>query len=109
MSYQIQDIFTRFYKDYLDTYGLDYELDKVARAIISCKTPVLGGNINICGDCGSHHIHYNSCRNRHCPCCQGLVKEKWIDKRKSEVVNAPYFHVVFTVPSELNPLIYTNK
>lgn len=109
MSYQIQNIFTRFYKDYLDTYGLDYELDKVARAIISCKTPVLGGNINICGDCGSHHIHYNSCRNRHCPCCQGLVKEKWIDKRKSEVVNAPYFHVVFTVPSELNPLIYTNK
>lgn len=65
--------------------------------------------MNICDDCGSHHIHYNSCRNRHCPCCQGLVKEKWIDKRKSEVVNAPYFHVVFTVPSELNPLIYTNK
>ncbi|HHX59201.1 MAG TPA: IS91 family transposase [Epulopiscium sp.] len=109
MSYQIQDVFTRFYKDYLDTYGLDYELDKVARAIISCKTAALGGNINICDDCGSHHVHYNSCRNRHCPCCQGLVKEKWIDKRKSEVVNAPYFHIVFTVPSELNPLFYTNK
>lgn len=109
MSYQIQDIFTTFYKDYLDVYGLDYELDKVARAIISCKTPVLGGNINICDDCGHSKVHYNSCRNRHCPCCQGLVKEKWIDKRKSEVVNAPYFHVVFTVPSELNPLFYTNK
>lgn len=109
MSYQIQDIFTSFYKDYLDVYGLDYELDKVARAIISCKTPALGGNIDICDDCGFSKVHYNSCRNRHCPCCQGLVKEKWIDKRKSEVVNAPYFHVVFTVPSELNPLFYTNK
>lgn len=109
MSYQIQDIFTTFYNDYLDTYGLDYELDKVARAIISCKTPALGGNIDICDDCGHSKVHYNSCRNRHCPCCQGLVKEKWIDKRKSEVVNAPYFHVVFTVPSELNPLFYTNK
>jgi len=53
--------------------------------------------------------HYNSCRNRHCPCCQGLVKEKWIDKRKSEVINAPYFHVVFTVPEELNPLLFSNK
>lgn len=109
MSYQIQDIFDLFYKDYLDTYGLNYELDKVARAIMSCKTPILGGNITICDDCGHAKVHYNSCRNRHCPCCQGLVKEKWIDKRKSEVVNAPYFHVVFTVPSELNPLIYTNK
>ena len=109
MSYQVQDIFTAFYQDYLDVYGLDYELDKVARAIISCKTSTLGGNINICDDCGSSRIHYNSCRNRHCPCCQGLVKEKWIDKRKSEVVNAPYFHVVFTVPSELNPLFYSNK
>jgi len=109
MSYQIQDIFTSFYNDYLDVYGLDYELDKVARAIISCKTAALGGNIDICHDCGHSKVHYNSCRNRHCPCCQGLVKEKWIDKRKSEVVNAPYFHVVFTVPSELNPLFYTNK
>ena len=109
MSYQIQDIFTSFYNDYLDVYGLDYELDKVARAIISCKTAALGGNIDICHDCGHSKVHYNSCRNRHCPCCQGLVKEKWIDKRKSEVVNAPYFHVIFTVPSELNPLFYTNK
>ena len=109
MSYQIQDIFTSFYHDYLDVYGLDYELDKVARAIISCKTAALGGNIDICDGCGHSKLHYNSCRNRHCPCCQGLIKEKWIDKRKSEVVNAPYFHVVFTVPSELNPLFYTNK
>lgn len=109
MSYQIQDIFTAFYQDYLDEYGLNYGLDKVARAIIDCKTPALGGNINICDDCGASRIHYNSCRNRHCPCCQGLVKEKWIDKRKSEVVNAPYFHVIFTVPSELNPLFYVNQ
>lgn len=109
MSYQIQDIFNHFYKDYVDKYGLNYELDKVARAIMNCKTAALGGNTSICEDCGHTHTHYNSCRNRHCPCCQGLVKEKWIDKRKSEVIDAPYFHVVFTLPEELNPLLYTNQ
>jgi hypothetical protein len=69
----------------------------------------LGGNVSVCQDCGHSEVHYNSCRNRHCPCCQGLGKEKWIDQRRSEVIDAPYFHVVFTVPEELNPLIYANK
>ncbi len=109
MSYQIQEIFNQFYPDYIAQYGLDFHLDKVARAIMNCKTPALGGNTSICEDCGHTHTHYNSCRNRHCPCCQGLVKEKWIDKRKSEVIDAPYFHVIFTLPEELNPLIYTNQ
>lgn len=109
MSYKIQEIFTRFYQDYLDKYGLNYDFDKVARAIMRCKTGALGSNMSVCQDCGTSHIHYNSCRDRHCPSCQGLVKEKWIDKQKSKVIDAPYFHVVFTVPSELNPLIYCNK
>ena len=109
MSYKIQEIFNQFYQDYIAKYGLDYHLDKVARAIMSCKTPDLGVNSSSCEDCGHTDIHYNSCRNRHCPCCQGLSKEKWIDKRKSEVIDAPYFHVVFTLPEELNPLIYTNQ
>lgn len=109
MSYEIQEIFSKYYTDYTKKYGVNFELDKVAKAILSCKTSILGGHSSICNDCGVIKNHYNSCRNRHCPCCQSLVKEKWIDKRKSEVLNAPYFHVVFTVPSELRPLFRSNK
>ena len=109
MSYPIQDIFLKYYKSAVAKYPVDEFTDKVAHAIMECKTAALGGNASVCQDCGHMVVHYNSCRNRHCPCCQGLVKEKWIDKRKTEVIDAPYFHVVFTVPEELNSLIYTNK
>ena len=109
MSYPIQDIFSRAYAGYVDSHTVSSGQDKVARAIISCKTPALGGNVGVCDDCGHTQTHYNSCRNRHCPCCQGVVKEKWIDRRKADVIDAPYFHIVFTVPEELNALIYANK
>ena len=105
----IQQVFYQSYRGYLDKYGMNYELDKVAKAIMGCKTPAMGGNQTICQDCGKTHLHYNSCKNRHCPCCQSLTKEKWIDAQKADVVDAPYFHAVFTVPEELNPLIYSNK
>ncbi len=109
MSYAIQDIFLAYYDSMVQMYPVHGQAHKAARDIMSCKTPALGGHSASCEDCGHVQIHYNSCRNRHCPCCQGLVKEKWIDKRKAEVVDAPYFHVVFTVPEELNTLIYSNK
>jgi hypothetical protein len=107
--YKIQEIFNQGYGNFLEKHGENHDTDKVARAIMSCKTSALGGNATTCQDCGETHIHYNSCRNRHCPCCQSLTKEKWIDARKADVVDAPYFHAVFTVPEELNPLIYSNK
>ena len=109
MMHKIQEVFHQGYPGYLDKYGMNYESNKVAKAIMACKTPALGGNQTICQDCGKTHLHYNSCRNRHCPCCQGLKKEKWIDAQKADVIDAPYFHAVFTVPEELNPLIYANK
>jgi len=109
MSYAIQDIFKEYYEQTNEQYPVDGWAHKAALALMSCKTPALGGNVATCEDCGHMKVHYNSCRNRHCPCCQGLVKTKWIDKRKSEVIDAPYFHVVFTVPEELNPLIYANR
>lgn len=109
MYYPIQVIFQKYYLSYCEQYGVNFDFDKVARAIISCKTSSQGGHSSICVDCGYSSNHYNSCRNRHCPCCQGVVKAKWIDKRKAEVLNAPYFHVVFTVPSELRPLFFSNK
>ena len=74
-----------------------------------CKTGALGYNVSVCNDCGYKEVHNNSCRNRNCPNCQAIPKKLWIDARKAEVVDIPYFHVVFTVPSELNPLIYSNQ
>ena len=105
----IQDIFLRFYPQYLDRYTPSPLQSKVANCIINCKTGAYGANISMCEDCGHLQIHYNSCRNRCCPMCQALPKEKWMDKRREDVLEAPYFHVVFTVPQELNPLIYSNQ
>ena len=66
-------------------------------------------NISACGECGHMEFHKNSCRNRNCPNCQAVLKEIWVDKRRAEVIDSPYFHVVFTLPHELNPLIYCNQ
>ena len=109
MSYAIQEIFKQSYADYQKTHPFSYDAHKVATALLQCKTPMMGGNQTVCQDCGASQIHYNSCRNRHCPCCQALSKEKWIDARKADVVDAPYFHAVFTVPAQLNNLMFANK
>lgn len=105
----IQDIFELFYEDYCNKYGYNTDTSKVARAIMNCKTGALGQNMSACDECGYKDVHNNSCRNRHCPSCQAIPKEIWIDARKSEVVDSPYFHVVFTLPHELNPLMYANQ
>ena len=105
----VQDIFLRFYPRYLDKHTPSPHQSKVANCIINCKTGAYGANVSMCEDCGHLQIHYNSCRNRCCPMCQALPKEKWMDKRREDVLEAPYFHVVFTVPQELNPLIYSNQ
>ena len=82
---------------------------KASRAILSCKTGNLGVNISQCPECGHVEFHNNSCRNRSCPNCQAINKEIWVDKRRAEVIDTPYFHVVFTLPHELNPLVYCNQ
>lgn len=105
----VQDIFHRFYPRYLEHYSPSSQQSKVAHCIINCKTGAYGTNVSICEDCGQLEVHYNSCRNRCCPMCQALPKEKWIDKRREDVLDAPYFHVVFTVPQELNSIIYSNQ
>lgn len=82
---------------------------KAANALMNCKTASMGCNVSTCEDCGHTEFHYNSCRNRNCPNCQALSKEIWVDKRRAEVIDTPYFHVVFTLPHELNPLLYSNQ
>jgi hypothetical protein len=78
------------------------------RAIEDCRTAVLGGHVYRCDECGTEKICYNSCRNRHCPKCQSLEKERWLEQRRQELLPVPYFHVVFTLPEELNLLALGN-
>jgi hypothetical protein len=80
----------------------------VLRAITRCRTAALGGHIDNCPRCGHQAISYNSCRNRHCPKCQAQARQRWLAAREKEVLGVPYFHVVFTIPHELNPLCQYN-
>jgi hypothetical protein len=78
---------------------------KVLRAIEVCRTAALGGHRESCAQCGFERFAYHSCRNRHCPKCQALVKARWLEQRQAELLSVPYFHNVFTLPHQLNPLI----
>lgn len=105
----IQQIFDLAYAGYAETHYQTPVQIKAASSILNCKTGSLGINIARCSDCGHIEYHNNSCRNRNCPNCQAVKKEIWVDKRRAEVIDSPYFHVVFTLPHELNTLIYHNQ
>ncbi|NCE66526.1 IS91 family transposase [Pseudoflavonifractor sp. 524-17] len=104
MSVEIQNIFAEHIGAYAQSHRMNYNQRKAVQDIINCRTATLGAHIDTCDNCGYMRISYNSCRNRHCPKCQTFAKEKWIDKQRKNLLNTPYFHVVFTVPSELNPV-----
>ena len=106
IKYDISDIFRNNLKE-LTTLSKDKW--KVINSIINCRTKALGGHINKCDTCNYEDQSYNSCRNRHCPKCGGLKKAKWLQRRLSELLPVEYFHVVFTIPSELNKITYYNK
>ena len=82
---------------------------KVMSAIETCRTAALGGHVAACQDCAHTHIAYNSCRNRHCPKCQGAAAAAWLAAREAELLPVPYFHVVFTLPAEIAAVAYQNK
>jgi hypothetical protein len=82
---------------------------KVMSAIESCRTAALGGHIERCEDCAYTAIAYNSCRNRHCPKCQGAAAQQWLTEREAELLPVPYFHVVFTLPAKIASIAYQNK
>ena len=106
---KVQQIFNAAWGDFYSSHSPGTEQVKAALSIMACKSGALGCNISTCTECGYQEVHNNSCRNRHCPNCQAVLKELWIDARRSEVIDGPYFHVVFTVPAELNPVIYANQ
>src|ERR1700682_1605809 len=82
---------------------------KVLLAIARCRPAALGGHLDVCTRCGHRAISYNSCRNRHCPKCQAGARERWLEKRRSELLPTQYVHVVFTLPRQLAPLTLQNK
>ena len=106
---EVADIFRLYGKTYQDTHPVFYEQKKVMYHIQVCRSAVLGGHIEQCNRCGLERNAYNSCRDRHCPKCQTLVKEQWINDRRAEVLPCGYFHLVFTLPHKLNPIILCNK
>lgn len=109
-GYPIQQIFRMSYDSFcMQGFFQSDTQRKAARDILNCKSGSLGCNISICEDCGHSEVHNNSCRNRNCPNCQAVLKELWVDKRRAEVIDSPYYHVVFTLPHELNSLIYCNQ
>ena len=108
-SYTIQDIFQKFGKDYISIYNLSDEQWKVFNAIRKCKTKELGIHTITCSECGDTTIGYNSCRNRHCPMCQSYAREKWIENESKYLLDCPYFHIITTVPADLNEIAMYNQ
>jgi hypothetical protein len=106
---EVADIFCIYGNDYSKTHPLPYAHKKVMGHITACRTAKLGGHVEQCDKCGFKRNAYNSCRNRHCPKCQCMAKEQWLNDRKAELLPCGYFHLVFTLPHELNPIILCNK
>ena len=106
---KIQKIFEIGLKEYLEKHKTKGYKQKVVTAIKNCKTEKLGAHKYVCDECGYEEIAYNSCRNRHCPNCQTGKKLKWIEARKEEVLNIKYYHIVFTIPGEINSIAIQNQ
>jgi len=107
-SCEVADIFRLYGREYQKQNILSYKKLKVMNHISVCRTAQLGGHIEQCDQCDFERIAYNSCRDRHCPKCQTMVKEKWLNDRKADLLPCNYFHMVFTVPHKLNPIILSN-
>ena len=108
---EVADIFRSHGSAYREAFGrrLARRDFRAMRAIEICRTSELGGHVDECDSCGALRISYNSCRNRHCPKCQSLDKERWLEARKRDVLPVQYFHVVFTIPEQLWPVALRNR
>ena len=110
-SLEVADIFRAAGPAYRASHAghLSLQQFKVMAAIEACRTAALGGHIEGCEDCGYRRIAYNSCRNRHCPKCQGSAAREWLAARQADLLPVGYFHVVFTLPAEIADIAYQNK
>jgi hypothetical protein len=106
---EVADILHKHIDDYENKYPLWPEHRKIVSDLLNCRTAHLGGHVERCDTCGVMRIMYHSCRNRHCPKCQHMPRERWLEKRKDEILPVSYFHVVFTLPHELNSIVLNYK
>jgi hypothetical protein len=108
---EVADIFRRYGEAYRLNHGasLSTAQRRVMTAIEVCRTAALGGHLERCDNCSYERPCYDSCRDRHCPKCQSLARAEWVEKRKAEILQAPYFHVVFTLPESIAAIAYQNK
>jgi len=106
---EVGDIFRQFGALYQQEHRLPLDHKKAMDAIESCRTKVLGGHIDVCEECGFERISYNSCRNRFCPKCQNLKREQWVLDREKHLLPITYYHIVFTIPDDLNRLCLVNQ
>jgi hypothetical protein len=108
---EVADVFRRFGPAFRDRHGASLSAARwrAMNAIERCRTAALGGHVERCGDCGHQRVAYNSCRNRNCPKCQGLARAQWLEDRQAELLDVPYFHVVFTVPAEIEVIAFQNQ
>ncbi len=104
-SCELADIFRQYGAAYQRTHRMNGAQCKAVWAITHCRTAALGGEHRWCNACGFQHLTYHSCRNRHCPKCQSTATAAWVAARQQELLPVPYFHNVFTLPHDLNPLI----
>jgi hypothetical protein len=110
-SLEVADIFRGEAASFGQSHGpsLSWQQKRVFAAIQACRTAALGGHVRTCERCAHQEISYNSCRNRHCPKCQGLARAQWLAQREAELLPIPYFHVVFTLPAEIASMALQNK
>lgn len=109
-EYPIRSAFQNFFPAYAASHPVSAVQGKAAACISNCKTGSLGYSLSYCPECGFKKVHSRSCNNRDCPCCQAPLEKKWVMERNSELVSGiAYYHVIFTLPHELNPLVYANQ
>ena len=108
---EVADVFRHFGPAFRDRHdaSLSTARRRAMSAIEHCRTAALGGHVERCGECGHQRIAYNSCRNRNCPKCQGLARAQWLEDRQAELLDVPYFHVVFTVPEQIATIAFQNQ
>ena len=108
---EVADIFRRHGEAYRQIHAghLGRTERRIMSAVEACRTAALGGHIERCADCGLIRVAYNSCRNRHCPKCQGPARAAWVAERQAELLPVPYFHVVFTLPASAAEIAFQNK
>jgi hypothetical protein len=104
--YHVSDILARFLPAYRQQHAISYQQAKCCQHIMDCRTAKLGTQQWQCNHCDYEQLHYCSCRDRHCPRCQGQKTQQWVEDQKGQVINTRYFHLVFTLPHELNVITH---